>query len=250
MESNDKLIQFVLQWADNSMIIGQRLSEWCGHGPVLEQDIALINIALDLIGEAKYLYEYVGELTDKTADEVAFLRYEHEYRNALLVELPNGHWGKTIIRQFLFDSWHRNFLQAMTNSTDERLVSIAEKCLKESKYHLKFSSEWTKRLGDGTDESRSRMQEALDDVLPYYHELFNMSDFDQWAVDMGIYHEPRTVEREALNIFDNVINLATLKPEENVVSHDGGKEGRHTEAMGYILTEMQYMQRAYPDMVW
>lgn len=249
MEINKR--NFVFEWADNVLILGQRLGEWCGHGPVLEQDIALINTSLDLIGEARNLYQYLSMHEGGSEDDFALVRYENEYRNLLLVEQANGHWGVTIMRQLMFDIYHYYFLDWMSHySRDEELKSIAAKSLKETKYHLKFSSEWTKRLGDGTQESHQKMQEAVDQLSPYFNECFQMSEADQWAFDHGVGPDLYELEPLATQLLKETLIEATLKWETPQYPKLGGKHGKHSEQMGYILAEMQYMQRAYPNMQW
>jgi ring-1,2-phenylacetyl-CoA epoxidase subunit PaaC len=252
MENNQKLLQYILQWADNSLILGQRLGEWCGHGPVLEQDIALINISLDLIGEARNLFQYAAKVSDTETDEdkLAFMRMEHEYKNLLLVERPNGNWGNTIMRQLMYDVFHYYFLHEMSQSRDKQLAGIAQKSIKEASYHLKFSSEWTKRLGDGTEESHDKMQTALNELYPYFQEAYNTSELDKWALDNNIGPDLDLVKKNAVSKFEEVLKMATLKMPDTKSFQKGGKTGLHTEAMGYILSEMQYMQRAYPNMEW
>jgi len=218
----DSKLSYVLQLADNAMILGQRLSEWCGHGPVLEQDIAITNIALDLIGEARILYQYAAEIEGggKTEDDYPYKRDIRQWKNLLLVEQPNGHWGHTIMRQFMFDCYHYYHLEAMKSSSDERLAQIAAKTIKEATYHLKYSSEWVIRLGDGTEESR------------------------HIAVDCS------AIQEKAMAKFESVIEEATLQTPEVKVPQKGGKQGIHTEYMGYILAEMQFLQKSYPNSKW
>jgi ring-1,2-phenylacetyl-CoA epoxidase subunit PaaC len=241
---------FILMLADNSMILGQRLGEWCGHGPILEQDIALTNIALDIIGEARNYYAYLAEIEGKKEDDYPMLRKERAFRNVLLAETPNGHWGQTIIRQFMFDCWHYYHLEAMTNSKDERLASIAKKSIKEASYHLSFSSEWVIRLGDGTPESHEKMQDALESLSPYFEEFFIPADFEIFSHKEGISPDLMVVKNKAMAKFNDVLEQATLTYPQDVFAKKGGKSGIHTEHLGYILTEMQYLQRAYPGVTW
>lgn len=236
--------------ADNSMILGQRLGEWCGHGPILEQDIALTNIALDIIGEARNYYAYLAETEGKKEDEYPMLRKEKEFRNVLVVETHNGNWGDTMMRQFMFDCWHYFHLEAMTKSNDERLASIAKKSIKEANYHLSFSSEWVIRLGDGTDESHEKMQNALEHLLPYFEEFFIPADYELQCQKNGLSPDLKIVKTKAMAKFNEVINQATLSIPQNVFAKKGGKSGVHTEHLGFILTEMQYLQRAYPGATW
>jgi len=250
---NTLLLDYVQYLGDNSMILGQRLGEWCGHGPILEQDIALTNIALDLIGEARNYYQYASELSGGKYNEdyFPFLRKEREFRNVLLVELPNGNWGTTLMRQFMFDVFHYHYLRQLSNSTDPRLASIAQKSLKEATYHIRFSGEWVIRLGDGTEESNQKMQAALDDLYRYFGEFFIPSVIEKEMSALGISPDLEIVSKEAHSYFNRIIEEATLTlPPSDTYMQTGGKDGIHTENMGKILSEMQYMQRAYPDSEW
>jgi ring-1,2-phenylacetyl-CoA epoxidase subunit PaaC len=241
---------FILMLADNSMILGQRLGEWCGHGPILEQDIALTNIALDIIGEARNYYAYLAEIEGKKEDDYPMLRKERAFRNVLLVETPNGNWGDTLMRQFMFDCWHYFHLEAMTKSNDERLASIAKKSIKEASYHLSFSSEWVIRLGDGTKDSHEKMQDAVEHLLPYFEEFFMAADFEVYSQQEGISPDLHMVKNKAMAKFSDVLNEATLSHPQNVFAKKGGKSGIHTEHLGFILSELQYLQRAYPGVTW
>lgn len=244
--------KFILQWADNSMILGQRLSEWCGHGPILEQDIALTNIALDLIGEARYLYQILAkeEGNGKTEDDYPFLRKEQEFYNVLLVEQPNEDWGFTLMRQCIFDHFHYYFLMSMSQSSDEVLAAIASKAVKEARYHLRFSSEWVVRLGDGTAESHEKMQHALNVLAKFIGEAFHPSQEDITMQENGIAPDLKAIETIALPALQAVINKATLSWPTEAVTRKGGKEGIHSENLGYLLATMQYMQRVYPSAEW
>lgn len=246
------LLDYTLQIADNALILGHRLGEWCGHGPILEQDIAITNIALDLIGQARSLFDYASKVEGKgrTEDDLAYLRTGVQYRNALLVEQPKGNFGTTIVRQFLFDAFHFSFYKNLCNSTDKTLAAIAEKSLKEVTYHLRFSSEWTIRLGDGTEESHNKMQEALDDLWQYTGELFDKSDADIAMEKNGIGVDLDVVKKFWIEKVSEILKMATLVQPENAWMQKGGKQGRHSEHLGFILTEMQYMQRTYPGQEW
>lgn len=245
-------IKFLLEWADNVMILGQRLSEWCGHGPILEQDIAITNIALDLIGEARNLYQYTASLegNNKSEDYYPFLRLEQQFYNVLLVEQPNTDWAYTIVRQNMFDTFHYYKLLQLKECGDETIAAIATKSLKEVTYHLRYSSEWMIRLGDGTEESHNRMQKALNDLYKFFDELFEISESEQILVQTGIIQDGNEVKSNAIKKFNETINTATLSLPQNVVGRSGGKKGIHSEHMGYILSTMQYMQRAYPEASW
>lgn len=252
MKTKEALYNYILRMGDDSLILGQRLSELCGHGPILEEDIALTNISLDLIGQATLLLEYAGELDQKSRnkDELAFLRIEKEYVNILLVEQPNGHFGDTILRQFLFDAYRKTLLERLSNSKDERLAGIAEKSLKETKYHLKHSSEWVIRLGDGTEESHLRIQNSLDKLFRYTHELFFENDVDTLLSKEGIVPSAQEIYPIWEKTINDVLEAATITLPKNNWKFQGGREGRHSEHMGYLLADMQYMQRTYPNMEW
>lgn len=248
----NKLLKYTLRIADDSMILGQRLGEWCGHGPILEEDIAMTNIALDYIGQATNFYEYAATVAGngKSADDFAFLRIENEYTNVLLVEQPNGHYGDTIARQFFYDIFRKLYFEALLHSKDEQLAAIAEKSLKEAKYHVKHSSEWVIRLGDGTDLSRERIQASINNLWKYTDELFYMDDVDQELIEKGIAVDLETLRKPWLDHVEMVLDQATLEKPSATWNFNGGRKGVHTEHFGYLLAEMQYMQRAYPGMEW
>jgi ring-1,2-phenylacetyl-CoA epoxidase subunit PaaC len=234
------------------MILGQRLSELCGHGPILEEDIALTNIALDLIGQATSLYEYAAKNHDNgmDADGLAFLRYEHDYKNALLVEQPNGDFGDTIVRQWIFDTFRVLFYDALQGSADNQLAAIAEKSLKETKYHWKHSSEWMIRLGDGTEESHNRVQNSLNKLWKYADELFYMDAVDHELISEKIAIDLNSLRKSFDEKIAMVLEHANLSLPTHQWKQSGGRIGRHSEHMGFLLAEMQYMQRAYPNMKW
>lgn len=241
--SND----YILHLADNALILGQRNSEWCGHGPVLEQDIAITNISLDLIGQARSLYQYAAELIggETTEDSLAYLRKEREFKNCLLVEQPNGDWSQTILRQFLFSSYQYLLYQQLQKGDDEMISAIAEKSLKEVSYHLRWSGEWVVRLGDGTEESHNRLLHSVGELWSYTGELFIPVLYEK---DLKINFE--ALRNEWAVKVKSVFDEATLNVPANIFMHTGGKEGKHTEHLGFILTELQYMQRAYPGSEW
>ena len=252
MTKQEALFEFLLRKADDSLILGHRLSEWCGHGPILEEDIALTNIALDLIGQATELYKYAAEVEGKgrTEDDLAFLRLEKEYKNVLLVEQPNGDFGKTIVRQFFFDQFENLLFQSLTESKDEHLAAIASKTILEIRYHLKHSSEWMIRLGDGTEESHERVQDSVNDLARFIDELFFQDEVDEILIQEGIIPDVKKLRAEFDKNIDEVLSEATLHlPKENW-QREGGRKGIHSEHLGYLLTELQYMQRAYPGMEW
>ena len=246
------LTDYTLRLADTSLILGHRLSEWCGHGPALEQDIALSNIALDLIGQARNYYQYAAELegNNRTEDDLAYLRDERAYRNLLLVELPNGDFGKTIMRQFLFDAFHVPFLEALQNSPNEKLAAIAQKSLKEARYHLKWSSEWVIRLGDGTEESHKRIQQSLNDLWSFTGELTTLNATDVLLLDYNIAPDLTAIQPLWQQTVTTVLKEATLTAPSKTWMQKGGKEGVHTEYLGFILAEMQHLQRTYPNCEW
>lgn len=249
---NTNLFEYLLRLGDDSLIIGHRLSEWCGHGPILEEDIALTNMALDFIGQATSILEYAAKVENngRDADALAFLRYEREYRNALLVEQPNNDFAATMMRQFLLDAFRKPFFEALQTSKDEQLAAIAEKSLKETKYHLKHSSEWIIRLGDGTEESHSRTQDALDTLWRYTEELFFENEVDTALQAEGIVPALAPIKAEWEKTVHAVLEEATLSTPQNGWIQKGGRIGLHSENLGYILAELQYMQRAYPNMKW
>lgn len=252
MEKNTDLFEYILRMGDDSLILGHRVSEWCGHGPILEEDIALTNIALDLIGQATNLLEYAGQVegNGRDADALAFLRYEREYKNLLLVEQTNGDFGKTILRQFFFDAYRKLLFERLLKSTDNQIVAISEKSLKETKYHLKHSSEWVIRLGDGTEESHNRIQESLDALWKYTAELFFTDEVDENLTKAGIIPLMEGIQDEWMKNVTEVLTEATLSIPTNNWKQEGGRLGKHTEHLGLLLAEMQYMQRAYPNMKW
>lgn len=243
----ENLINYTIHLADNALIMGQRLGEWCGHGPILEQDIALSNIALDYVGQARNFYQYAAELIggDATEDSLAYFRNDRDYKNNLLVELPNGDWAQTILKEFFFSAYQFYLYQQLQANADERIAAIAEKSLKEVTYHLKWSSEWVIRLGDGTDESKTRMENAIDELLNFTGELFEAAEYEINFIDSSFIKE-KWNERVAV-----VFQEATLTvPETKTWHQTGGKKGVHTEHLGYILAEMQVLPRTYPDATW
>lgn len=252
MENNKALFEYILRIADNALILGHRVSEWCGHGPSLETDIGLTNIALDLVGHARVLLQYAAavEGEGKTDDDLAFLRDTRAFKNVLLVEQPNGNFANTMARQFLFDSFNYHFFAALCQSQDKELAAIAEKALKELTYHYRYSAEWVIRLGDGTEESHAKMQEALEDAWEYTGELFEVDALDQQMLEAGVGVDLNAVKLLWEERVDAILKEATLTRPEDGWMQRGGKQGRHSEQMGFILTEMQWMQRAYPGMEW
>jgi ring-1,2-phenylacetyl-CoA epoxidase subunit PaaC len=245
-------VDALLRIADTSLILGQRLSEWCGHGPVIEEDIALTNIALDLIGQARLLLTRAGEIEGCGRDEdaLAFLRDESAYRNLSIAELPNADFGRTILRNLFVAAWQVPLWEALRASRDEQLAAIAEKSAKETRYHLQHAADWTVRLGDGTDESRGRMQRAVDYLWPYTAEFFADDDADRAAHAAGLAPLPSSLQAAWEGLVLPVLSEATLAvpPRTPFLSH--GRRGRHSEHMGHLLAPMQALQRAHPGANW
>jgi ring-1,2-phenylacetyl-CoA epoxidase subunit PaaC len=250
---NKNLIQYILGIADNALILGQRLGELCGHGPILETDIAMTNIALDLLGQTRSYYQYAAQLSDDdkvTEDTIAFLRNEREYRNVLLVEQPNTDFAYSITRQFLFDVHHLLLLTELQNSKDKTLQAIAKKSIKEVTYHVRFSSDWIIRLGDGTPESNEKMQNAINDLWTFTDELFHQTESDITMVNEGIGVDVTKLKDNYYKRVNEILSEATLATPESKYFQKGGKLGIHSEHMGYLLADMQYMQRSFPNMNW
>ncbi|MFC4633911.1 1,2-phenylacetyl-CoA epoxidase subunit PaaC [Dokdonia ponticola] len=251
--NNKNLYDYILGIADNSLILGQRLGELCGHGPSLETDIAGTNISLDLFGQVRSYFQYAAQVSgdeNATEDTIAFMRIERAYKNVLLVEQPNTDFGYTIVRQFLFDAYHLLFLKELEKSTDATLAAIAKKSIKEVSYHWRFSSDWIRRLGDGTPESHERVQEAVTDLWMYTDELFHQTDADKAMIAEGVGVDTSKLKDSYYKMISDVLTEATLAIPEGNYFHKGGKQGIHSEHMGYILADMQYMQRTYPNMEW
>lgn len=251
MKQNN-LYNYIISIADNSLILAQRLGELCGHGPTLETDIAGTNISLDLIGQTRNYYQYAAKIQGegKSEDDLAFLRLEREYKNVLLVEQPNEHFGFVMGRQYLFDVFHLLFMTEMLNSKDETLAAIAKKGIKEVSYHKRFSGDWVKRLGDGTEESNAKMQEAIDDLWVYTDELFDLTEADKAMIAEGVGVDTSKFKELYYAEISEVLKEANLTVPEGKYFTRGGKKGIHSEYMGYILSELQYMQRTYPNMEW
>jgi ring-1,2-phenylacetyl-CoA epoxidase subunit PaaC len=249
---NENLYNYILGIADNSLILGQRLGELTGHGPTLETDIACTNISLDLFGQVRSYFQYAAKIAgdNRTEDDIAMLRKEREYVNVLLVEQPNTNFAYTMGRHFLFDVYHLMFLSELEKSKDLTLSAIAKKCIKEVRYHVRFSSDWIKRLGDGTEESKTKMQEAINDLWTYTDELFHQTEADKAMVTEGIGVDVTKLKDNYYKRINEVLEEATLEIPESKYFQKGGKEGIHTEHLGYILAELQYMQRTYPNMEW
>jgi len=248
----NNLVQYIYGIADNALILGQRLGELCGHGPNLETDIAMTNIALDLLGQTRSYYQYAAKQLggDATEDTIAFLRSEREYKNVLLVEQPNTDFAYSIARQFLFDEYHLLLLTELQNSKDATLSAIAKKSIKEVSYHKRFSSDWIKRLGDGTEESHNRIQTAINDLWTFTDELFHQTDADKAMVSDGIGVDVTKLKDTFYKNVTGILTESTIQIPEMKYFQKGGKQGIHSEHMGYLLADLQYMQRTFPNMTW
>jgi ring-1,2-phenylacetyl-CoA epoxidase subunit PaaC len=249
--SPDKF-EYALRLGDNALILSHRLGEWCGHGPALEEDIALTNVALDLLGQAQFWLGLAGELEGmgRDADALAYRRDAGQFRNALIVERPNGDYGHTLMRQYLFDAWHALLLAGLARSADARFAEIAAKAEKEVAYHVERSAELVIALGDGTAESRARMQAALDALWPYSGELFLGDEIDARLSAEGVAPAAESLKPAWTQAVGATFTEATLTPPASGFAHKGGRQGRHTEALGHLLAEMQFLPRAYPDARW
>ena len=247
------LVPFTLHLADSTLILAQRNSEWCGHGPILEQDIAITNISLDLLGQSRNFYQYAASLIGNGAseDSLAYLRTERAYKNLLITELPNGDWGQAILRQFFFSTYQFYLFQQLQNSADAQLAAIAAKALKEVTYHVRWSSEWVIRLGDGTEESNKRMLHAIDELKNYVGEFFILVDYEKkMGIDIALVKQQW---QEKVNAVFEEANLPSPFGDgfwEKLFNQVGGKTGSHTEYLGFILAEMQHLQRTYPGATW
>ena len=246
------LYKYVLALGDDALILGQRLSQWAYKGPFLEEDIALSNISLDMFGRANLLLEYAATLKGNgtTSDELAFKRNEREFSNHIICEQPNGNFADTMVRQFFLDAFYKLFLQKLTNSKDEQLSAIAQKSIKETTYHLRHSSKWIIRLGDGTAESHTKVQSAINNLWMFTNELFEMNEIDNEMVKQKIGVDCLSFKTDWDKIIDEVLVEATLRRPEVTHMVTGGREGIHTEHLGHLLSDMQYLQRAYPDAKW
>ena len=248
----EALFHYALRLGDDSLVLGQRLGEWCGHAPTLEVDLALANLALDLIGQATHLLGYAGEVegAGRDGDKLAFHRDVLDYANCLLVEQPNGDFARTIARQFLFSLWRKGLLEGLCGSTDATLAGVAKKAIKETQYHLRFASEWMVRLGDGTEESRARVIEGLDWCWRFVDELFEADAVTRALVAEGVAPDPAGLRAVFDAELDAVLADATLPRPASRRGVAGGRTGRHSEHLGHLLAEMQFLPRAYPDAVW
>ena len=252
MKNNSDLVEYCLRIGDTSLILGQRLGEWCGHGPILEEDIALTNISLDLIGQARAFLTYACEVEGKgrTEDDLAFFRGEREFRNLLIVEQSNGDYGKTILRQFLVSVFQYYFFDELKKSSDKTLSALAEKSLKEIAYHVRHSSEWVKRLGDGTEESHNRMMNAIDELWTFTGDMFDMDQIDTELIKQKKAVDLSTIRQYWEKKVQEIFAEATLKVPADSFMIRGSREGKHTEYLGHLLAEMQSLPRSLPDAQW
>jgi len=250
--SETPLVLYLLRRADDALILGHRLSEWCGHAPAMEEDMALSNIALDLIGQARELYAYAAEVEGRGNDEdkFAYLRDVRQYRNLLLAEQPNGDFAHTIVRQLFYSAFADPHWRAMMASNDATLAAIAAKSEKESAYHLRHASEWAIRLGDGTEESHARAQAAIDDLWSFTGEMFAVDDSERGLIDRGTAVDAANLKHEWLATVARIASEATLRLPENDWMQQGGRSGRHSEHLSHLLSELQYMQRTFPGVSW
>ncbi|MAZ15203.1 MAG: phenylacetate-CoA oxygenase subunit PaaI [Ahrensia sp.] len=252
MTMKEELFELLIRLGDDHLVLGHRVSEWCGHAPMLEEDLALPNIALDLIGQARSLYTYAGEVEGRGRDEdqIAYVRLERDYHNLLLTERPNGDFAHTIVRQLFFSVFMQAWWREAVKSTDETLAAIAAKAVKEAAYHVRHAAEWTIRLGDGTEESAHRMEEAVSALWPYTGEMFETDAVTEALAEAGIAPDPSSLKAEWDKVIADVFAEALLSAPDEAWQQSGGRKGRHGEEMGYLLADLQYIQRAYPDMTW
>lgn len=253
MADQNAKLNYLLKLGDSSLIMGHRLSEWTGHGPVLEHDIALTNIALDHLGQARMLLTHAGEIEGKgrAEDDFAYWRNAGEFRNHLLCELPNADFAQTVLKMFLFDAYQLHLHRALSASPDDGLKAIAVKSLKETTYHLRYSSDWMMRLGDGTEESKRRMTEAIDNVWPYFGDLFARSEGEEILEKAGVVPAVEDLKAETENLVREVFNKSALPaPDFDAVMQQGSQTGYHTEYLSFILSEMQSVTRAHPGATW
>ena len=252
MKTKDALINFCIRLGDNNLVLGQRLAEWCSNGPILEEDLAMTNISLDHFGQAEFMYDYAAELEGKvrTADDIAFRRSERQYYNNLIVELPNGDFAFTMLRQMLYSAFAKHLFEALSSSNDTGLASLSARALKEAKYHFRHSSEWVIRLGKGTAESKSRSQAALNEIWRFTGNLFEMNETDKALIDAGISVDLSVIEGKWNFTVTEILKMAGLEIPQKAFMQKGGIDGMHTEHLGHLLCEMQYLQRAYPDAKW
>ncbi|PCJ28765.1 MAG: phenylacetate-CoA oxygenase subunit PaaI [Flavobacteriales bacterium] len=252
MTTNEALINYSLRLGDSSLILGQRMAEWCSNGPILEEDIAMTNLSLDLIGQARMMLTYAGKLegNGKSEDDLAYGREEREFYNTLLSERPNGHFGETVVRNFLHDAFFYHLYDSLKNSKDEMFAAHAAKSIKEVSYHLRHSSEWLVRLGDGTEESHTKVQESLNDLWEYTGDLFEMNQVDEILIKESIAVDLNDVKKEWDKTINAVLKRAILNRPEDAYMHSGRLNAIHSEYLGHMIAEMQFLQRAYPNAEW
>ncbi len=252
MTENEHIIHFLYRLGDNSLILGQRLAEWCSKGPTLEEDVALTNISPDNFGQARMIFSHLAELeaNGKSEDDYAFKRNEREFYNALIVERPNGHFGDTIARSFLFDAFQFHFYKELTKSTNDFLAGLAGKSLKEVQYHVRHSGEWIVRLGDGTEESKEKIQESINSLWEYTGDMFATDDQINALTKAGIAPDYSVIKYNWYKTVEEVLYRATLKKPEDGFMQNGSLNGLHSEFLGHLLGDMQYLQRAYPNAEW
>ena len=246
------LLNYCIALGDDSLTLGHRLSEWCRNGPFLEEDLALTNVSLDFIGRARLFYGYAGEVEGqgRGEDDFAYLRDCREYRNFLINELPNGDFAFTMARQLMVDAYDMGFFAELTNSSDPTLAAIAAKSIKESRYHLRRSKDWIIRLGDGTEESHQRTQNAFNELWAYAAEMFEMADDEQQLFEAGIAVNRSALETDWTSSVHAILKEATLEIPDNNWAIGGGRDGQHTEHLGFLLAELQFLQRSYPGQQW
>ena len=256
MTRDQRLFQYLLRLGDSPLILAQRLGEWVGHGPILEEDIAQTNVGLDLLGQARMWLSYAGEVEarfeprGRDEDELAFMRTSGDFRNLLIVEQPNGNFADTTARQFLFDAWHLPLLRVLARSSDAQVAGIAAKAAKEAAYHVERSGDWVIRLGDGTDESHAKIQSAIDDLWMYTGEMFIADAIEVELIDAGIAADVRALEAPWREHVDRILAAATLEAPDATFMQQGGKKGVHTEHLGHLLAEMQTLPRSHPGARW
>lgn len=252
MEVRQQIINYLISLGDNTLVLGQRLAEWCGHGPILEVDMALTNISLDLLGQTRSYYQHAAALEGKgrTEDDIAHLRDARDFRNVLLVEQENGDFAATIVRQFFFDAWHYLLLTELQTSNEEQIAAIAAKSIKEVKYHLRFSSEWVIRLGDGTEVSHQKMQDAVAELWCYTGEMCTPTALDTEMAELGIGPDLSTLQAAYTAKIEEVLHAATLTIPTDTWQQQGGKTGQHTERLGFLLADLQFLQRSHPGAKW
>ena len=252
MNLKEATFEYLLRLGDSSLIIGHRLSEWCGHGPILEEDIALTNIALDFVGNATALLTYAAQTEGKgrTEDDLAFMRNERQFRNLLLTEQPNGDFANTMARQFLFDAYMFFLYEELKSSKEETLAALATKAHKEITYHLRHTTEWMRRLGEGTQESHERLQNGLNNLWMYTPDLFDMDEVDRLLIKENIAPDLTVIKTKWEQLVSEVIKGATLQIPVTYAKQKGSREGKHSEHLGFLLAEMQYVHRAYPGVKW